>query len=65
MLSVIKHSTSGKTIIGRRLSPGENIIHGDKYNSSDGNWREDSQLVGRKVPEGDHIIWVRPQKIPN
>jgi hypothetical protein len=54
------HPRSGTTIEGLRLVSGALTRRGDMYDSSDGKWREFGYADSGRVPEGDHVIWVRP-----
>lgn len=58
-MQTLIHPQSGETIEGIRLLPGALICRDDKYDSTDGNWRTADSAAGEKVPEGDHVIWVR------
>lgn len=50
-----------RVIYGRRLNPGEMIKPGDVYDSTSGKW-EKAPCPGMAVPEGFHVVWVRPEQ---
>jgi len=63
-IAVHEHKNSGKPIYGRKLNAGETLEPTDVYDSTDGEW-EKCPNPGGKVPKGNHVVWVRPQRIPN
>ena len=62
LIEVISHKISGNKIFGTRLVAGEILRIGDVYDSSDGGWQK-CPAPGRKVPPGEHVVWVRPLNI--
>lgn len=58
-MQTLIHPQSGEAVEGIRLPPGSTICGDDKYDSTDGHWRTADSVAGGKVPEGDHVIWVR------
>jgi len=56
-----KHPISGIEIKGTRLPAGTILQNTDRYDSTIGKWEKcPTQSVGESVPEGDHVIWIRP-----
>ena len=60
MVKIHEHPESREIVTGIRLKPGEKIQRGDVYNSTTGYWRTNSSVIGDTVPNGGHIIWIRP-----
>lgn len=50
------------TVYGQRLGAGTIIQADDLYDSTTGAWEPNAQCIGRPVPEGEHVVWVRPYR---
>lgn len=63
MSNLHKHPISGEEINGTRLPVGTKIQEEDVYDSTCGKWESNSYCVGKPVPAGDHVIWIRPDTV--
>lgn len=58
-MQILVHPISGTTILDVQLSPGTTIGENDKYDSTDGKWRENGWVAGLTIQPGCTTIWVR------
>ncbi len=58
-MQVHVHPRSGVVIEGVRLPPGSILRANDKYDSSDGKWREWGYAIGLIIRPGCETYWVR------
>lgn len=51
-----------KTVVGRKLLPGDTIQSDDVYDSTSGEWKK-APCAGLLLQEGCNTIWVRPENL--
>ena len=54
------HPRSGVAICGTLLPPTTELLPGDRYDSTSGNWEEQPILAGCTIGPGCETTWVRP-----
>ncbi|HEY4482835.1 MAG TPA: hypothetical protein VI953_01545 [Candidatus Paceibacterota bacterium] len=63
LMKLHMHPGSSASVSGFRLRSGDEILPGDVYNATNGEWRGDASLAGLVLGERTEAIWIRPSKL--